>query len=89
MKSSETAPNKGFSAICSPNPFITTGRLNTYLADINEQATERMLLLTEQMAEREGVTEQLKAQDQMLWVQRMNNIRDRAMEIVNHELIYA
>ena len=48
-----------------------------------------MLLLTQQMAEREGVTEQLKAQDQMLWVQRMNNIRDRAMEIVNHELIYA
>ena len=48
-----------------------------------------MLRLTQQMAEREGVTEQLKAQDQMLWVQLMNNIRDRAMEIVNHELIYA
>ena len=48
-----------------------------------------MLLLTKQMAEREGVTEQLKAHDQMLWVQRMNNIRDRAIEIVNHELIYA
>ena len=48
-----------------------------------------MLLLTKQMAEREGVTEQLKAQDQMLWVQRMNNIRDRAIEIVNHNLIYA
>ena len=48
-----------------------------------------MLLLTKQMADREGVTEQLKAQDPMLWVQRMNNIRDRAMEIVNHELIYA
>lgn len=45
-------------------------------------------LLTEQMAEREGVTEQLKAQDQMQWVQRMNNIRDRATEIVNHDLIY-
>ena len=44
--------------------------------------------LTKQMAEREGVTEQLKARDQMLWVQRMNNIRDRAMEIVEHELIY-
>ena len=69
--------------------LLIIGRLNTYLADINEQATERMLLLTEQMAEREGVTEQLKAQDQMLWVQRMNNIRDRAMEIVNHDLIYA
>ena len=48
-----------------------------------------MLLLTKQMAEREGVTEQLKAQDQMLWVQRMNNIRDRAIEIVNNDLIYA
>ena len=48
-----------------------------------------MLLLTKQMAEREGGTEQLKAQDQMLWVQRMSNIRDRAIEIVNHELIYA
>ena len=67
--------------------LLTSGRLNTYLADINEQATEQMLLLTEQMAEREGVTEQLKAQDQMLWVQRMNSIRDRAMEIVNSELI--
>ena len=69
--------------------LFTSGRLNTYLADINEQATEHMLLLTKQMAEREGVTEQLKAQDQMLWVQRMNNIRDRAIEIVNHALIYA
>jgi hypothetical protein len=47
-----------------------------------------MLLLTKQMAEREDVTEQLKAQDQMLWVQRMNNIRDRATEIVNNDLIY-
>ena len=69
--------------------LMTSGRLKTYLADINEQAMEQMLLLTKQMAEREGVAEQLKAQDQMLWVQRMNNIRDRTMEIVNHELIYA
>ena len=69
--------------------LLTSGKLNTYLANINEQAKEQMLLLTEQMAEREGVTEQLKAQDQMLWVQRMNNIRDREIEIVNHELIYA
>ena len=68
--------------------LLTSGRLNTYLADINEQAAEQMLLLTEQMAEREGVTEQLKAQDQMQGVQRMNNIRDRATEIVNHDLIY-
>ena len=69
--------------------LLTSGKLNTYLADINEQAEEQMLLLTKQIAECEGVTEQLKAQDQMLWVQRMNNIRDRAMEIVNLELIYA
>ena len=69
--------------------LLSNGRLNTYLADINEQATAQMLLLTKQMAEREGVTEQLKAQDQMVWVQRMNNIRNRAMEIVNHDLIYA
>ena len=69
--------------------LLTSGRLNTYLADINEQATAQMRLLITQMAEREGVTEPLKAQDQMLWVQRMNNIRDRAMEIVNHDLIYA
>ncbi len=62
---------------------------NAYLAISNEHAAEQMLLLTKKMAEHEGVTEQLKAQDQMPWVQRMNNIRDRAMEIVNHELIYA
>lgn len=68
--------------------LLTSGKLYSYLADINEQATEQMLLLTKQMAEREGVTEQLKAQDQILWVQRMNNIRDRATEIVNNDLIY-
>lgn len=66
-----------------------TGKLNGYLAELNEQAEAMFLELVKQMAEREGVTEQLKAQDQMLWVQRMNNIRDRAMEIVNHDLIYA
>ena len=69
--------------------LLATGRLNTYLANINEQATAQMCLLITQMAEREDVTEQLKAHDQMLWVQRMNNIRDRAMEIVNQDLIYA
>ncbi|MCR5811266.1 MAG: TnpV protein [Lachnospiraceae bacterium] len=69
--------------------LMTSGRLNTYLADFNEKATEQMLLLVKQMAEREGFTEELKAQDQLLWVQQMNNIRDRATEIVNHDLIYA
>ena len=69
--------------------LLISGKLNAYLANINEQATEQMLLLTKQMAECEGVTEQFKEQDQMLWVQRMNNIRHRTMEFVNHELIYA
>ena len=69
--------------------LLTSGRLNAYLSDINEHAKEQMRLLTQEMAEREGVTEQLKAQDQILWVQRMNNIRNRAMEIVDHDLIYA
>lgn len=69
--------------------LLTSGKLNAYLADMNEQAEDMFLRLVKQMAEREGVTEQLKAQNQMLWVQRMNNIRDRATEIVNHDLIYA
>ena len=66
-----------------------TGKLNDYLADLNKQAESMFLELVKQMAAREGVTEQLKAQDQMLWVQRMNNIRDCAMEVVNNDLIYA
>ena len=66
----------------------STGKLNSYLAGLNEQAEDLFSRLVEQMAAREGVTEQLKAQDQLLWVQRMNNIRDRAMEVVNNDLIY-
>jgi hypothetical protein len=66
--------------------LLTGGRLNTYLADVNDQAEEQMLLLTQQMDEREGITEELKAQNQMLWVQRMDNIQGRAMEFVNHDL---
>ncbi len=69
--------------------LLTSDRLNTCLADINEHATEQMLRLTQQMAERESITEQLKVQDQLLWVQRMNNIQNRSIEIVQHELIYA
>lgn len=68
--------------------LLTSGRLNSYLADINAQAEERMLLLTGRMAQREGLTEQLKAQDQMLWVQRMNSLRSQAEELVLAELIY-
>ena len=69
--------------------LLTSGRLNSYLADIDRQAEEMFSRLVKQMAEAEGVTEQLKADNQMEWVGRMNNIRSRAMEIVNCELIYA
>lgn len=69
--------------------LLTSGRLNSYLADIDRQAEELFSRLLKQMAEAEGVTEQLKADNQMEWVRRMNNIRNRAMEIVNSELIYA
>ena len=68
--------------------LLTGGKLNSYLADIDRQAEEMFLRLVKQMAEMEGVTEQLKADRQMEWVCRMNNIRNRAMEIVNSELIY-
>ena len=66
-----------------------TGKLNGYLADLNEQAEAMFFELIKQIAAKEGVTEQLKANDQMLWVQRMNSIRNRAMEVVNNDLIYA
>lgn len=68
--------------------LLTSGKLNGYLADIDRQAEEMFLRLVKQMAEAEGVTEQLKADNQMEWVGRMNSIRSRAMEIVNSELIY-
>ena len=69
--------------------LLTSGRLNSYLADIDRQAEELFSRLVKQMAEAEGVTEQLKADNQMEWVGRMNNIRNRAMEMVNNDLIYA
>ncbi len=68
--------------------LLTSGRLNSCLADIDRQAEELFSRLVKQMAEAEGVTEQLKADNQMEWVGGMNNIRNRAMEIVNSELIY-
>ena len=68
--------------------LILTGKLWTYLADLNEQAEERLDLIMEQMKAAEGVTEELKAQNQLEWVGRMNNIRSRAEEIINSELIY-
>ena len=67
--------------------FLTTGKLHSYLADINEQAENMFFGLVKQMAEREGVTELLKADNQREWVTRMNNIRSRATEIVNHDII--
>ena len=68
--------------------LLTNGKLNSYLADIDKQAEDMFLRLVEQMAKREGVTEQLKAENQMEWVGRMNSIRSRAMEIVNADLIF-
>ena len=68
--------------------LLTSGKLNSYLADIDEQAEDMFLRLVEQMAEHECVTEQLKAENQMEWVGRMNSIRSRAMEIVNADLIF-
>ena len=68
--------------------LILSGRLWTYLADLNEQAQKRILLITEQMKASEGVTEDLKASDPMAWVGAMNSIRNRAEEIVLCELIY-
>ena len=68
--------------------LLTSGKLNGYLADIDKQAEEMFSQLVKQMAEREGVTEQLKANNQMEWVGRMNNIRSRATEIANNDLIY-
>lgn len=68
--------------------LMTSGKLVAYLDDIEQQATDMFLRLVKELAEKENVTEELKAIDQMLWVQKMNNIRNRATEIVNAELIY-
>ena len=68
--------------------LLTSGKLNGYLADIDKQAEDVLSRLVKQMAEREGVTEKLKADNQMEWVARMNNIRSKATEIVNHDIIF-
>ena len=67
---------------------VAINKLNNYLADIDEQATEMMFRLVEQMADKEGVTEQLKVENPMLWVGRMNEIQARAREIVYADIIY-
>ena len=68
--------------------LMTSGKLTVYLDNIEQQATALFLRLVKELAEKENVTEQLKSSDQMLWVQKMNNIRNRVTEIVNAELIY-
>lgn len=68
--------------------LLTSGKMNSYLADIDEQAQERFERLIEQMKQSQGITEQLKAENALEWIGRMNNIRACAMEIVNGEIIY-
>ena len=68
--------------------LLTSGKFNSYLADIEQQAQQLFLRLVKDLAEKENVTEELKSTDMMLWVQKMNNIRNRATEIVNADIIY-
>ena len=69
--------------------LLTSGKLNSYLVDIEQQAQDLFLRLVQDLAEKENVTEELKAENQIFWVQRMNSIRNRATEVVNTDLIYA
>ena len=69
--------------------LLTSGKLNSYLADINRQAEEMFSRLVKELAEKEGITETLKAENQMLWVQRMNAVQETATEIVNNDLVFA
>lgn len=68
--------------------LLTSGKMNSYLADIEQQAQLLFLRLVKELAEKENVTEKLKAHDMLLWVQKMNNIRSRVTEVVNNEIIY-
>ena len=74
---------------CIFKDLILTGKLWTYLADLNEQAENRLSLIIQQMREQDGITEQLKEKNQMAWVRAMNNIRNRAEEILKYEMIYS
>lgn len=69
--------------------LLLSGKLNGYLAELNEQAANMFFRLVNELAEKEGITETLKAENQMLWVQRMNTVRATAIELVNNDLIYA
>ena len=68
--------------------LLTSSKMYSYLADIEQQAQQLFLRLVKELAEKENVTEELKADDMLLWVQKMNNIRNRAAEIVNNEVVY-
>lgn len=68
--------------------LLTSGKMNSYLADIEQQAQLLFLRLVKELAEKENVTEELKADDMMLWTQKMNNIRSRVTEVVNNEVVY-
>ena len=84
--------HKRFLKECRPalyNALLLSGKLNGYLADIDQQAQEMMNLIVQQMAQAQGITEVLKSTDQMAWVGMMNNIRASATEIVNTEIIYS
>ncbi len=70
------------------NSLLLSGKHNSYLAELNEQAEDMFFRLVEELAEKEGITETLKADNQMLWVQRMNVVRETATEIVDRDLIY-
>ena len=69
--------------------LLTSGKLNSHIAEIDKQANDMFFQLVKEVAEKENITEELKSNDQMLWVQKMNNIRNRVTEIVNKEIIYA
>lgn len=68
--------------------LLTSGKLNSYLTDIDKQAEEMLSRIINEMTKKQGISEQLKANDQMAWVGKMNNIRNRAIEIVNHQIIF-
>ena len=69
--------------------LLTSGKLNDYLADLNDEAEDMFSRLVKELAEKDGITETLKAENQMLWVRRMNAVRETATEIINNDLIYA
>lgn len=69
--------------------LLTSGKLNSHIAEIDKQANDMFFRLVKELAEKENITEKLKSNDQMLWVQKMNYIRNRVTEIVNKEIIYA